>query len=221
MSTRTFLPPGETSEIVKTSASTQVFSEDDLPVPVPVKKTPVTRKRRRSSFSSPFPDIDLAKVVNTPTKRARAIFEKLDKGEGVSQRRIERELGACLPAFVTRGETESLEVALSEGADPNWNNPVTALYTAVDLKKVNYCKMLLAHGASIVKKNAGNDGRPVSLALKNPGSGVYKLFIEHIAHMEREVANVVTSVGDNDEEQPTTPLRSSPSNEPPRKRHKA
>ena len=225
-STRTFLPPGESTEEISTTTKTQVFLEEDFPLPendIQVKKTPSRKRRRRSSFSSPLNSRDLEKVLNTPTKRARAIFEKLDRGVELSERRISKELGASLSAFVTRGETESLEIALSEGADPNWNSPVTALYAAVDLKRVDYCKLLLAHGASIVKKNSANEGRPITLAMQRPGSKVYNLFIEHISAIERDYSPSTDDSTNGNDIGNTTPLRSNvteDNGEPPRKKAK-
>ena len=207
MSTQTFLPPGESVEVVSSVTKTMVFP-DDLPVPNSVNSSKSKlRKRRRSSFSTPMSERDKEMIVSTPTKRARVIFEKLERGEELSEREISKELGASLSAFVTRGESEALEIALSEGANPNWNRPVTPLYTAVDLNLEDYSKLLLSYGSSIIKKNAANDNTPVSLAMKNPGSKLYNLFISHIHAMESvyEKSDVLTRTETSTFE--STPLR--------------
>merc|ERR1711879_198766 len=137
-------------------------------------------------------------------------------------------LGANLFKMVAQPKNpiDAVKVALVEGADPNHNNPVTALYIAVDNDNEEYCRLLLQHGASIVQKNRKKDVDmlPVTKALsKSPSSKIYKLFVDHIANLERtQRAAVLTGTGNTDEEY-ATPVRenhSGDSSEPPKKRRR-
>lgn len=213
MQTQVFVPPSETVE------------EEKLPLPVPddIKNpkpsTSVTGKRKRVSKS---PVSDLKKACNTPVKNARHIFQALLRNEAVPEETLRKALGESLYKMVVQPKNpiDALRVALVEGADPNHNNPVTALYLAIDNDNVEYCELLLAHGASVVQKNKKRDvdTLPITKALqKSPGSKIYKLFIEHVYNLEQWDAN---SNRKNEIPEPTfaTPSQLSPGeSEPPRK----
>ena len=234
--TENFAAPGATIARVDSVTSTIVVeteplvAEQALPKPtaveasVPRERVPsrASKKRRRSSIS------DLSggrrkSVVNTPTKRARSVFRKIAKGEEVDQQ-MKNQLSAALSAFVTRGEEDALEVAIKEGADPNWSTPVTPLYAAVDLGKVDFCVMLLNCGASLVIPNDANDETPLALALKNPDSKIASIFLKHIERMEQAFLRNGVDEDVEVDNQGSTPLRANVSSdvdeEPPRKRAK-
>merc|ERR1711879_476500 len=135
-------------------------------------------------------------------------------------------LGANLFKMVAQPKNpiDAVKVALVEGADPNHNNPVTALYIAVDNDNEEYCRLLLQHGVSIVQKNRKKDVDmlPVTKALsKSPSSKIYKLFVDHIAKLES--TQRATDFAGNTDEEYATPIRGSQSedsDEPPKKRRR-
>lgn len=218
----TFKAPNATTTFESSNSTQQSPQKSEentppqLPQPEQVQPAPSsaksTKKRRKSSLSSssigdsPYPT--LAKTPDTQQKRAKAIFNDIEKGKDVSVERRRTILGAALSSFISRNEKEALKSALEQGADPNVNKPVTPLYTAVDLDNKEAVELLLHHNASLVTKNDGDGECALQLAMKRgPSTRTYNVIRNRIQLLESWAVDIERQqLGENDEDA-GTPLR--------------
>lgn len=244
MATQLFVPPEEL-ELSDNTIVNKTNEEPELPQPnveveTPRSRVKVGKRQRRPSFGTPYTGTQLGSdslniACRTPVRSARSAFKKLRRNsqsatESYPEEDLKNSLTSCLYRMVAQPKNpiEAVAVALSAGANPNFNDPVTPLYLAIDNDNEDYCKILLENGASIVKKNKKRDVKALPIAKafsKSPDSNIFNLFVTHIRalelndRMQAAVQNGTPLKSDSPVQQQAQ-IPESPIQEPPRKKQR-
>jgi len=125
-------------------------------------------------------------VRNTPTsvRKVKKFFD--DYANGGARDEVADGLSSSLHNLVAEENLDAVTKALEVGADPNGDrsSEITPLGAAVDLGNVEICKVLLQHGASIVRRDSSGL-TPLQQALEREQyDEIRELFFTHIEAMQ-------------------------------------
>lgn len=194
--------------------------QNKLPQPTSSNRRSSTKKRRRSSSTSDFngtpngqnfPKVPRNSTPKTSVKKVSRFFNALENDVQISAER-RRTLGRQLHQLVILDEIEAIELLLRQGADPDGGGSVRPpLYTAVDLKNLSACEILMEYGASMVFPvlSDGEQTNPLKLALQD--LTVATVFVERLQKLESSTFDNTNGFNELDNESPSD-------EEPPRKR---
>ncbi len=133
------------------------------------------------------------KLIQTPTtiKRVRQVLNDFNE-QKLKGEELRRAFGSCLASLVARSASDPnckdiFADFLREGADPDGgDSELSPLYVATDLRDREAVKALLSHGASVLRLNKNKTADfPLAIAFNDPYSDVARLFLDHIADLER------------------------------------
>ena len=172
----TFATPGPRPKIFKV---THAQSDTSVCIAKTSQQT-----NRRSSVDVAYPKLTPKTTPPTSVKKVSRFFNDLEENKDVSDD-IRKHLGGQLHQLVLRNELEAMKVLLQQGADPDGGGSARSpLYTAVDIKNVGACEILLKYGASMVfsVQASGKISNPLKLALQDPSLAT--LFTKRLQQLE-------------------------------------